>query len=185
MPNLNQVREPSAERLRFLDKTLQANGPASLRLLSNQQEPALLVPLSVLTASPLRAEVKLHVHPGGESDAEVLLLASSHAVSSIPELLEFMRTQVPGRATPSWVGIPEESEHVPATFPEAPLLGSLIGNLLVHDQEGRVTSFALYPLSANQVSSRLQPSLIKVPEPAGNLTARSEWFQRRTGRRKS
>jgi hypothetical protein len=54
---------------------------------------------------------------------------------------------------------------------------------VISSKSKKAVSFALYPLQQSRKPiPQLQPVKKILPEPKGNLQARAEWFQRRSGR---
>jgi hypothetical protein len=159
--------------------------PSILRFLGDQKEPALLAPVTAFTTiDPSVAQAKITGRPAHDPAAGALLLASPAAVSAIDGLIVFLKTQNLADRSPSWIGLPQGKQPPLKESPHASL-GSPEGDLVVRDKKKKVASFALYPVQSSQAVSRLQPAGIKLAEPKGNLAARSQWFQRRTGRKNS
>lgn len=184
VPDLSGLSGPEPGPLHQLDRMLPGEDPSVLRLLGDDKVPALLTAFTALLAiSASSGQVKITGGPANDPEAEVLWLASPDAVHVIDSLFAFINTQNLAHLRPAWVGLPLSNNSVQKVSPH-PMLGSQDGDLAIRNKKQTIASFALFPVRSNQGLTRLQPAQIKLSEPKGNLRERSEWFQRRSGKRK-
>jgi hypothetical protein len=178
----------ATEEFRRLDQIVPTGGATTLRFLGDEEEQALLTPVSALVASSKSSagRVKITGRTAEDGKAQVLFLSSPQAIPDVNSLLELIAGKAPGTARPSWIAIPVSSDRGKKAGPrEIEILGNGVrqaGTFVVRDKNKKVASFGLYPLK-QESAPRLQPVKRKLPEPKGNLRAREAWFQRRTGGR--
>jgi hypothetical protein len=178
--------QSGATELHSLDQILPPGSELAIRFRGEKAGQSLLAPVSLLQTSSQspRGRVEIQGPPAEDSEARILFFSSARALSGISALLQHIAESVPG-AQPHWIGVPVSAKN--ARPSEIRVLGSAVrqaGTLVLRDKKKKVASFGLYPLKQErEPAPELQPVRKIVPEPKGNLRARAQWFQRRSGGR--
>ncbi|HEV7550405.1 MAG TPA: hypothetical protein VGP65_01920 [Candidatus Angelobacter sp.] len=186
VPVLTTQSDLAAKEILYLDQILPAHGTSTLRFIGDEAEFALLSSVSLLLASSQQCCgcVKILGPLAKDGEAQILFLSSKHAVSELNSLLKLIGEKAPDKPQADWIGVPVSSGRKKLA-PEIQISGNGVrpsGTLVISDKNKKAVSFALYPLQQSQDPvPELQPVKKILPEPKGNLRARAEWFQRRSG----
>lgn len=187
VPVLTMQSGLAAKEILCLDRMLPTHGTSTLRFMGDKTEYALLSSISVLLASSQSCGgcVKIPGPLAKDSEARILFLSSKHAVSGLNSLLNLIVEKVSDKPLTDWIGVPVSAGRKKSAT-EIQISDSGVrpsGTLVISSKSKKAVSFALYPLQQSRKPiPQLQPVKKILPEPKGNLRARAEWFQRRSGR---
>lgn len=186
VPVLTMQPGLAAKEISCLDQMLPTHGTSTLRFMGDKTEYALLSSVSVLLASSqsCRGCVKIPGPLAKDSEAQILFLSSKHAISGLNSLLKLIAEKGSDKPQTDWIGVPVSSGRKKIA-PEIQISGSGVhpsATLVISGKNKKAVSFALYPFRQSRAPiPQLQPVKKILPEPKGNLRARAEWFQRRSG----
>jgi hypothetical protein len=186
VPVLRTQSGLAAKEILCLDQLLPGHGTSTLRFTGDETEYALLTSVFALLALSQSCSgcVKMPGPLAKDREARILFLSSMHVTSELDSLLKLIAEKVSDKSQTDWIGVPVSSGRRKIA-PEIQISGSVVHpsvTLVISGKNKKAVSFVLYQLqqSRNPIPE-LQPVKKILPEPKGNLRARAEWFQRRSG----